>query len=53
MVEGKENPTCAAALADAIGKPEPKICKINHCMVDAPLLEDLSYTQDEQPFTRN
>ena len=52
LAEGEAHPTCAKALADAIGQAEPKVFQINRAMMDSPLQEELIYSQDGRPFIK-
>ena len=52
LAEGEAHPTCAKALADAIGQAEPKVFQINRAMMDPPLQEELIYSQDGRPFIK-
>ena len=53
LAEGEVHPTCAAALADAIGQVEPKVFQINRAMMDAPLSEDSILSKDGRAFIKN
>ena len=53
LVEGEAHPTCAAALADAVGQSEAKVFQINRAWIDAPLQEELIYALDGRLFIRN
>ena len=53
MAEGEAHPTCATALADAIGVVEPKVFQINRAMLDPPLQEDGIFSKDGRPFIKN
>ena len=46
-------PTCAVALADAMGFPDPVTFQINRCMLDAPLQEELIVTQSGRFFIKS
>ena len=46
-------PTCAAALADATGFPDPVTFQINRCMLDVPLQEELIVTQSGRFFIKS
>ena len=50
LVEGEAHPTCAAALADAVGQASPITFQINRCMLDVPLQKELILTQNGRPF---
>jgi hypothetical protein len=53
LAEGEAHPTCAKALADAIGQAEPKVFQINRAMMDPPLQRELLYSQDGRMFIKN
>ena len=49
-VQDDAHPTCAAALADAFARTDAITFQINRCLLDAPLQEELLYTQDGRLF---
>ena len=53
LASGEAHPTCAKALADAVGQAEAKVFQINRAMMDPPLQEELIYSQDGRPFIKN
>ena len=53
LVEHEAHPTCAAALSDAVGKSSPVIFQINRCHLDAPVQEELIFTQSGRAFIKN
>jgi len=53
MMEPEAHPTCAAALADAVVKERALTFQINRCLIDAPLQEELMYTQDNRLFIKS
>ena len=46
-------PTCAVALADATGFPDPVTFQIKRCMLDMPLQEELIVTENGGFFIKN
>ena len=53
LAEGEAHPTCAKALADAVGQAEPKVFQINRAMMDPPVQEELIYSKDGRPFIKS
>ena len=53
LAEGDAHPTCAMALADAIGEVEAKVFQINRALLDPPLQEDSIYTKEGRLFIKS
>ena len=53
LAEGEAHPTCAKALADAIGQSDAKVFQINRAMMDPPLQEEFIYSKDGRPFIKS
>ena len=53
LVGGEAHPTCAMALADAIGHVEPKVFQINRAMLDAPVQQEMIYSKDGRLFIKS
>ena len=49
-VDGGAHPSCAAALAEAVGCSGDKVFQINRAMIEAPTHEDAMFTQDKRLF---
>ena len=53
FVSEDAQPTCAVALADATGFPDPVTFQINRCMFDVPLQEESILAQAGHLFIKN
>ena len=51
-VDREAHPTCAAALAEAVGCSEDKVFQINRAWFDPPVREDAMLTQDKRFFVQ-